>query len=64
MSVQKFLYGLFIDFWQKVFPFQYQSELFIYLPNIKKTFLCMQEKVDAMVWTEIYFFFNSKWFFD
>ena len=42
---------------KKVFPFQYQSELFIYLPNIKKTFLCMQEKVDAMVWTEIYFFF-------
>ena len=23
---------------KKVFPFQYQSELFIYLPNIKKNF--------------------------
>lgn len=49
---------------KKVFPFQYRSELFIYLPNIKKTFLCVQEKMDAMVWTEIYIFFNSKWFFD
>ena len=56
MSVQKFLYGLFIDFWQKSFSFSI-SKWTVYLPTQhKKTFLCMQEKVDAMVWTEIYFF--------
>ena len=35
MSVQKFLYGLFIDFWQKSFPFSI-SKWTVYLPTQHK----------------------------
>ena len=35
MSVQKFLYGLFIDFWQKSFSFSI-SKWTVYLPTQHK----------------------------